>query len=411
MRLEITHQDGDTEILEFTQSPVLVGRGSKCDLRVTGEGISRHHCQLEEKNGQFFVTDLGSSNGTFVNEEKIAAHTPTEFNTFFPVIVGAGTIVSLLGEEDGRAATKPKTTLDRSRKAANQTSQTGTSLLASNPNEYKPTGNGSMSSMMSQDATGDFSLDSDRKGRKKKKQSKDMDPKQAAVALLLVGAGLFYYMTMEDEPTFTPPPPRVVKKVPAPTQKVEEPKLDLSTIPPNTVLNYSKCLNENEKSYCSDFAFQDYYEGFVIKGEILFVAIQVENQNKDFEFKQQLSSDEQIELERLRTIENKARQRNANFEGFDASDLTLSKATILSIIYNQAFAGKLLNDRSISTVYIVGFIREKGKPVIQNSIVIDKKKFATLGNERYLSAFKMLLIGKHNQMFTKDVVPLIEENK
>ena len=34
--------------------------------------VSRQHAVIQRKNGQFFVTDLGSTNGTFVNEKRIS---------------------------------------------------------------------------------------------------------------------------------------------------------------------------------------------------------------------------------------------------------------------------------------------------------------------------------------------------
>ena len=34
--------------------------------------VSLQHAVIQRKNGQFFVTDLGSTNGTFVNEKRIS---------------------------------------------------------------------------------------------------------------------------------------------------------------------------------------------------------------------------------------------------------------------------------------------------------------------------------------------------
>lgn len=34
--------------------------------------VSRQHAVIQRRNGQFFVTDLGSTNGTFVNEKRIS---------------------------------------------------------------------------------------------------------------------------------------------------------------------------------------------------------------------------------------------------------------------------------------------------------------------------------------------------
>lgn len=51
-----------------------VGRGSNNDLVLGSKQISRNHAQLSVLNGQLYVTDLESSNGTFINDERIAAN-------------------------------------------------------------------------------------------------------------------------------------------------------------------------------------------------------------------------------------------------------------------------------------------------------------------------------------------------
>ena len=51
-----------------------VGRGSDNGLVLGSKQISRNHAQLSVLNGQLYVKDLESSNGTFINDERIAAN-------------------------------------------------------------------------------------------------------------------------------------------------------------------------------------------------------------------------------------------------------------------------------------------------------------------------------------------------
>ncbi len=53
--------------------PMTIGRGNKADLMISHPTVSREHCRLFEKNGELVVQDNGSSNGTFVDGEKIVA--------------------------------------------------------------------------------------------------------------------------------------------------------------------------------------------------------------------------------------------------------------------------------------------------------------------------------------------------
>ncbi len=57
------------------QERVVIGRGRQCDLRLSGNNISRQHAVITRENGTYLLTDNGSLNGTFLNGEKIAQPT------------------------------------------------------------------------------------------------------------------------------------------------------------------------------------------------------------------------------------------------------------------------------------------------------------------------------------------------
>src|SRR5581483_10091184 len=59
----------------------LVGRDAGNAIQVLAPGVSRRHFQFSVENGQVFVTDLGSSNGTYVNNNRITKHLLIENDT------------------------------------------------------------------------------------------------------------------------------------------------------------------------------------------------------------------------------------------------------------------------------------------------------------------------------------------
>ncbi len=54
---------------------VTVGRDSSCDIVINNVAVSRHHCTLREVKRKWTLFDEGSSNGTYVNGQKIQEHT------------------------------------------------------------------------------------------------------------------------------------------------------------------------------------------------------------------------------------------------------------------------------------------------------------------------------------------------
>lgn len=56
--------------------PCTVGRSSNNTIQINRPGISRNHARLDHVNGQILVTDLKSTNGTFVDHTRIAKATP-----------------------------------------------------------------------------------------------------------------------------------------------------------------------------------------------------------------------------------------------------------------------------------------------------------------------------------------------
>lgn len=68
----MVQQDGSAKELPLRSLPATIGRGQECKLRIPLASVSRHHCELLEDDDELVVRDLKSSNGTYVNKERVA---------------------------------------------------------------------------------------------------------------------------------------------------------------------------------------------------------------------------------------------------------------------------------------------------------------------------------------------------
>ncbi len=53
------------------KTPATIGRDDMCDITIVDKRMSRQHAMLFYYSPNFYVKDLGSTNGTFVNDKKI----------------------------------------------------------------------------------------------------------------------------------------------------------------------------------------------------------------------------------------------------------------------------------------------------------------------------------------------------
>ena len=77
---------GETFPLEGDQ--LIIGRDSSNSIAINDAEISRKHSRLSFQGGKYVIEDLGSTNGTFVNGQRLAG----------PVVLKPGDVVSL-GEQ------------------------------------------------------------------------------------------------------------------------------------------------------------------------------------------------------------------------------------------------------------------------------------------------------------------------
>ena len=102
MRIEVTVGSNEPTIYPLSLPKITVGSSDSCEIVITTNGISRKHITIVTENDSFFIIDQGSTNGSFINEERLVPGKKTEFTSFFPVRLGDEVTISLLSEEEKR---------------------------------------------------------------------------------------------------------------------------------------------------------------------------------------------------------------------------------------------------------------------------------------------------------------------
>src|SRR5690349_16294308 len=69
------------ERAELDQAPILIGRGNDAAIRLDDDYVSTRHARIASSADQWFVEDLGSTNGTYVGTARITQPTTLTLGT------------------------------------------------------------------------------------------------------------------------------------------------------------------------------------------------------------------------------------------------------------------------------------------------------------------------------------------
>src|SRR3954469_6443543 len=50
------------------ETPIVLGRGSDCEIRINDHSVSRKHARIQPGSDGYYAVDLQSTNGTYIND-------------------------------------------------------------------------------------------------------------------------------------------------------------------------------------------------------------------------------------------------------------------------------------------------------------------------------------------------------
>ncbi len=69
------------ETISLERAPLLIGRGNDAAIRLDDDYVSTRHARIAASGDQWFVEDLGSTNGTYVGSSRISQATALQLGT------------------------------------------------------------------------------------------------------------------------------------------------------------------------------------------------------------------------------------------------------------------------------------------------------------------------------------------
>lgn len=251
MRIEVLINQVESHLYPLSQPKIMIGSSRSCDIVVTAEGISRKHIMVVCEDDNYFVIDQGSTNGSYINEERLTPGRRVPFTSFFPVRLGDSILLTLLSDDATRGQTIEALNLSK----ADASSPSITSIKNSSQ---------TIKTVNSVKFPKNIQRKKDKEERRHSKDSpKKKNEADSKLFLSLIIAGLIILVAAyieifggDVEPEITSPTSLTKEAPPAPPEAVKE-KIALissdeatSRVDLETLINDLKCISDNEKLLC-----------------------------------------------------------------------------------------------------------------------------------------------------------------
>jgi len=100
LRILLKFNDAVLREIETGKQEITIGRDAENDIQIDNIAVSGEHARILKGPDHYFIEDLNSTNGTFVNEEKITKRVLEENDA---ITIGKHTLVVAFKKHGGKS--------------------------------------------------------------------------------------------------------------------------------------------------------------------------------------------------------------------------------------------------------------------------------------------------------------------
>ncbi|UCH21957.1 MAG: FHA domain-containing protein [Deltaproteobacteria bacterium] len=96
LTIELKFNNAVLKTIETEKEVITIGRNVKNDIQIDNLSVSKQHAKIVKNQGKYFLEDLNSTNGTYLNEKKVSKEKLTNNDT---ITIGKHTLVAILEKQ------------------------------------------------------------------------------------------------------------------------------------------------------------------------------------------------------------------------------------------------------------------------------------------------------------------------
>src|SRR5262245_17822372 len=99
--LAVVDGDDPAAVYRVVRAETILGRGEEADITIVDEQISKQHCKIRIEGPVCTIVDLGSRNGTSVNDRSIPPNVAQRLKSLDEIEVGSHRLILITGRFRG----------------------------------------------------------------------------------------------------------------------------------------------------------------------------------------------------------------------------------------------------------------------------------------------------------------------